>query len=91
MNLRESGIVSVVFGALLMILAAFAYTFQQTVTQYYGYGQYQFPISYTTSPYRDYTFPIILCSIALFVMGFALIIYRTQQMQNSKQHLKGKA
>lgn len=88
MNLRESGIVSVVFGALLMILAAFAYTFQQTVTQYYGYGQYQFPISYTTTPYRDYTFPIILCSIALFVMGFALIIYGEQQNAELKTTLE---
>jgi len=88
LNLRESGIVSVVFGALLMILAAFAYTFQQTVTQYYGYGQYQFPISYTTTPYRDYTFPIILCSIALFVMGFALIIYGEQQNAELKTTLE---
>jgi len=78
-DLRESGVVLVVFGALLMILSAFAYVFQQTITQYITVGTYQIPISSTTTPYRDYTFPIILCSIASFVMGFALIIYRTQQ------------
>jgi hypothetical protein len=83
---RQLGIVLIVFGGLIMVGGAFAYSYQQTTTvilsQGYSYNGIQIvpPMSHdvTTTPYRDDTFPLILGSVALFVVGFALLVYRPQ-------------
>ena len=64
------GIIGV--GALLLILASFAYIYQETKPWATVGGQV---IAYhVTTPYRDYTFPLELCAIASFVVGFAIIV-----------------
>lgn len=97
---RQLGIALIVFGAILLIGAGFAYTYQETskvvLSQGYSYNGIQIlpPMSYdrTTTPYRDDSTGIVLGSVALFVVGFALLVYRPQnspppptQLQNQLQ------
>lgn len=83
---RQYGIALVIIGGLLLVGTAFAYSYQETttviITQGYSVNGIQIvpPYSHdvTTLPYRDYTFPLILLCVALFVVGFALMVYRPQ-------------
>ena len=67
LDIPKVGIITIILGSLILIIAAFAYGYTETV---YFYG-----VPVPTYPYRDYTLPIILCSVAAFVIGFALMIY----------------
>jgi multisubunit Na+/H+ antiporter MnhB subunit len=80
LNYRKIGLVIVIFGTLLLLFAAFAYSYQQTTTQTIpgtsvGGIQITQPYSYniTTTPYQGYTFPLIISSAAFFLLGFAVI------------------
>ncbi|MGD0451523.1 MAG: hypothetical protein ABSA79_10795 [Candidatus Bathyarchaeia archaeon] len=83
---RQLGIALIVFGALLLIGAGFAYTYQETTTQVYYQGLYLNgqqivpPMSrdITTTPYRDDSTGLVLGAVALFVVGFALLVYKSQ-------------
>ena len=84
-NSRKLGLIVVLFGAILLFVAAFAYSYQQTNTTTIpgisvGGMTVTPPYSYdvTTNPYRDYTFPLILGGVALFVIGIALMIYKAR-------------
>ncbi len=79
-NYRKIGLFIVIFGTLLLLFAAFAYAYQQTSAQTIpgiSVGGYQVsqPYSYniTTTPYQGYTFPLIICSSAFFLLGFAVM------------------
>jgi hypothetical protein len=74
---RQLGIALIVFGALLLIGAAFAYTYAQTHS-ISGAG-ITIPLP-STYPYRDDSFGLILGAVALFVVGFALLVYRPQNL-----------
>ena len=84
-NPRRWGLIIIFFGALLLFAAAFAYSYQQTTTNTipgmsFGGITVTQPYSYdvTTTPFRDYTLPLVLGGVALFVSGFALIVYKTK-------------
>ena len=71
---RMLGLALAILGVLAMIAASLAYVYQQTRTTFF-LGSVGFkPV--TSHPYRDYTFPLILLSVALLVIGFAFVVYR---------------
>jgi hypothetical protein len=86
---RRKGLTMVILGALVLISAALAYSYQQTTTEMISPGfslggqQIMQPIYHevTTTPYKDYTTPLILGGIALFPVGFALMLYHSRNLQ----------
>jgi hypothetical protein len=80
-NLHHIGFIFIGLGTILLLAAAFAYGYEKTETQYVGVPPYQIPITYTTRPYRDATFPLIMTSAAMFIPGFALLIYKSEKPQ----------
>jgi hypothetical protein len=83
---REYGIAIIILGALLLVGAGFAYTYEETskvvISDGYSYGGVQIvppmSIDRTTTPYKDDSTALILGSVALFVVGFALMVYKPQ-------------
>ena len=78
---KQLGIVLIVFGALLLIGSAFAYAYEKSSS--YSLGFASIPI--TTNPFRDDTLPLIFGSVALFVAGFALMVYQYQNTESNKK------
>lgn len=76
MATRELGITLVIFGALLFIGAAVAYSYQQPRSETISGYTVQLP---PTEPFRDDAFPLIIGGVALFVLGFALMVYPSQK------------
>jgi hypothetical protein len=76
---RQLGIVLVVIGGLLLVGGAFAYSYAKTNS--ISASGITIPLG-STYPYRDDGYGLILGSVALFVVGFAFMIY---QPQNSPQ------
>jgi uncharacterized membrane protein HdeD (DUF308 family) len=69
------GLVLAILGVLALIAASLAYAYQQTILVSYQ-ADIHFQLPELTNPYRGYTFPLILLSVALLVIGFAFIVYR---------------
>jgi len=72
---KQLGIVLIIFGALLLIGAAFAYTYAQSHSLIVA--GLVVPLA-STYPYRDDSVGLIIGGVALFVVGFALMVYRNQ-------------
>ena len=74
MSKRQFGIVLVVFGALVLIGAAFTYAYVEFGEEFVpGFnGSEPHYNGLTIAPYRDYAFPLILGGAALFAVGSAL-------------------
>ena len=72
------GLVLAILGVFAMITASLAYAYQQTKELSVTGNSALLFQSYqvTTNPYRSDTFPLILLSVALLVIGFAFIVYR---------------
>ena len=81
MSTRQFGIALAIFGALVLLGAAFAYTYQEIGEEFVpGYNEGGVQVSephyrsLTTTPYRNNAFPLILGSVALFFSGFAILL-----------------
>ncbi len=84
---RQLGIALVIIGGLVLAGAAFAYAYQETTTETipeFSFGGIQVtqPTYYdvTTTPYKDYAVPLIIGSVALFVVGFALMFSQSRNL-----------
>ena len=77
MSKRQFAIASVMFGALVLIGAVFAFAYEEFGEEFVpGYnGSEPHYRGLTIAPYRDYTFLLILGGFALFTIGFALIYW----------------
>jgi hypothetical protein len=77
---RNTGLTVIILGALILFGSAFAYSYVATEHHYipgYSVGDYEIlkPSSYdtTSTPLRDYTTPLVICGIAVMVVGFAVM------------------
>jgi hypothetical protein len=75
---KKIGIGLVSCSLLSIVSASLAYAYQQTKELSVTGNSALLFQSYqvTTNPYRDYTFPLILLTVALFVVGSVLMVYR---------------
>jgi uncharacterized membrane protein YidH (DUF202 family) len=74
---QKLGLALVIFGVLVLVAAFWAYT--STTISVAGVSS----IPITTYPYRSDAFPLILLSVALFVIGFALMAYRPKSLKSA--------
>jgi hypothetical protein len=89
MSKRQFGITLVVFGALVLIGAAFAYAYEEFGEEFIpGYnGSEPYFRGLTVAPYRDYAFPLILGGVALFMVGLTLIYWGGLQKKEKRSSL----
>jgi len=75
MSKRQFMIALVVVGALVLVGAAFAYSYTEFGEEFVP-GLEPHYRGLTITPYRDFVFPLVLVSASLFFVGFALILGR---------------
>lgn len=73
---RSLGLALIIIGALLLVGAAFAYTYAQTHTLNVAGVIVS---TGTVYPYQNDSFGLIIGGIALFVVGFALMVFPSQK------------
>jgi hypothetical protein len=89
---RILGILLVIIGGVFMAGAAETYTYEQTTIETMpGVNvegvQILQPVynEVTTTPYQNYTLPLILGGIVLFIVGFVLIFYLYRKLMPQGQ------
>jgi hypothetical protein len=90
---KNSGLGVIVLGVLLFLGAGFADLYpvksisaigQSLINSLQGYAtpqqiaQMKIEYTVTTYPYQQWVYPLIFAGVALFVLGFALMVYQRQ-------------